>query len=462
MGFQNSILAGTNLVREAMQSEGFTAGANGWRIERDGDAEFNNVVIRGDIGGSFDGTIDSDDLQAESNNYNPGVSGWRIERDGDAEFNDVVVRGDISGTVDSADLDAESNNYNPGTAGWKINRDGSAEFQNITARGNITALDLECIAPLQAPASVRILTEEQLGGDGQATIHLDPGHSEAPAGTGRGDLPAQINTDYSGAANEPTRLELWAPSTKPSSGVGVPLNGCLIALRGAATNDAADEHQPTIVLNGIAYYSAIQLVNFGFKAPNAILLEAGSGGDVLAFCRTFLVRGNAVRDPHPSMTSLDPVDMDMTGGALYSMFRSSTNVKPASGGDAITGLTVMLDKERRYRIEAQTRARPTDPAAFQGLFGARIMVTDEDGSHNIAEDRAFLHPTSTSTLGTVMVQPVAHDYQVPNTQTNIMVQVAITAAFPGGGTEGNTEYRGSGDERFQHRIAIYDVGRAVT
>lgn len=49
MPFRNSILGGETLVRNAMQSEGFQSGANGWRIERDGDAEFNDVIIRGSL-----------------------------------------------------------------------------------------------------------------------------------------------------------------------------------------------------------------------------------------------------------------------------------------------------------------------------------------------------------------------------------------------------------------------------
>lgn len=49
MTFNNSILSGTVLARENIQSEGFVAGTSGWIIERDGDAEFNSIVVRGDI-----------------------------------------------------------------------------------------------------------------------------------------------------------------------------------------------------------------------------------------------------------------------------------------------------------------------------------------------------------------------------------------------------------------------------
>lgn len=49
MTFNNSILAGTTLARENIQSEGYVAATSGWIIERDGDAEFNSIVVRGDI-----------------------------------------------------------------------------------------------------------------------------------------------------------------------------------------------------------------------------------------------------------------------------------------------------------------------------------------------------------------------------------------------------------------------------
>lgn len=49
MTFNNSILSGTTLARENIQSEGFVAGSTGWIIERDGDAEFNSIIVRGDV-----------------------------------------------------------------------------------------------------------------------------------------------------------------------------------------------------------------------------------------------------------------------------------------------------------------------------------------------------------------------------------------------------------------------------
>jgi hypothetical protein len=61
--FTNSILSGETLVRDSIQSEGFVSGSTGWSIQRDGDAEFNDVTVRGslqvsDSGGTLDINVD--------------------------------------------------------------------------------------------------------------------------------------------------------------------------------------------------------------------------------------------------------------------------------------------------------------------------------------------------------------------------------------------------------------------
>lgn len=62
MPFSDPIVAGEELIRSAIKSENYSDGsdgnpATGWRISRNGDADFNNVYVRGDVdgeSGSFD------------------------------------------------------------------------------------------------------------------------------------------------------------------------------------------------------------------------------------------------------------------------------------------------------------------------------------------------------------------------------------------------------------------------
>jgi hypothetical protein len=50
MSFSNSVVGGVgNLVRDFIQSVGYAAGSAGWRISKDGTAEFNNASVRGSL-----------------------------------------------------------------------------------------------------------------------------------------------------------------------------------------------------------------------------------------------------------------------------------------------------------------------------------------------------------------------------------------------------------------------------
>lgn len=50
MPFSNPIVGGNDtLIRDKIQSENFVAGTSGWRIQRNGDAEFNNLLARGSL-----------------------------------------------------------------------------------------------------------------------------------------------------------------------------------------------------------------------------------------------------------------------------------------------------------------------------------------------------------------------------------------------------------------------------
>ena len=104
---------------------------------------FNNgeALTAGTIGGI---TINNANI---SGNYSAGVSGFLIRSNGDAEFNDVTVRGTIEasdgliGDIDIGSTYIQSTNYaaNPTTAGFRINSNGAAVFNEVTVRGTISA-----------------------------------------------------------------------------------------------------------------------------------------------------------------------------------------------------------------------------------------------------------------------------------------------------------------------------------
>lgn len=69
MPFSNPLVAGNTLIRESIESEGFQTGIQGWSIQRDGDAEFNDVSIRGELSVSGSDTTEiSIDTDPTNNN----------------------------------------------------------------------------------------------------------------------------------------------------------------------------------------------------------------------------------------------------------------------------------------------------------------------------------------------------------------------------------------------------------
>lgn len=83
MSFDDNATAGETLVAGSIHSPNFASGSSGWTINRDGSAEFQNVLVRGTITGStiigstiIGGTIIGGDIQ--STNYVAGTSGFDL------------------------------------------------------------------------------------------------------------------------------------------------------------------------------------------------------------------------------------------------------------------------------------------------------------------------------------------------------------------------------------------------
>ncbi|MFA5759246.1 MAG: hypothetical protein WC942_07830, partial [Clostridia bacterium] len=148
-----------------------TTAGTGWKIDSTGDAVFNDVTVFGTLyssGGNIAGWDINEGYLANGNivlntsgeiytaNYNHRISGWKIRWDGFAEFNEVLVRGEIeSGSgniggwlITETTIESEgetgiimdstgsigSKNFVIGSEGWKIFDDGTAEFNHIIIR----------------------------------------------------------------------------------------------------------------------------------------------------------------------------------------------------------------------------------------------------------------------------------------------------------------------------------------
>lgn len=139
------IRAGHIKTTEFIESEGFVTGTTGWHIDGDGNAEFNEVVIRGTLIAGSGSQIGYDKITSatgqadlviggsgsiESLDFDPGVAGWQIMGNGNAEFNDVVLRGDVvSSNWDGSDPPNLSAGPDSATAGMAIDAaTGRAQF----------------------------------------------------------------------------------------------------------------------------------------------------------------------------------------------------------------------------------------------------------------------------------------------------------------------------------------------
>lgn len=127
INFENPLTAGTVLVRSDIRSQNFQPGVAGWRTEADGDAEFNNVIIRGatTTGGAtlyYNGTpglhtlimsvAQEDGTDEYGNNYLAGIATYKA--DGITTYHQDLL-GDV--LIGAGDLSASGQfNFNPGNA----------------------------------------------------------------------------------------------------------------------------------------------------------------------------------------------------------------------------------------------------------------------------------------------------------------------------------------------------------
>ena len=151
-------------IAQTLRSANYVEGTSGWRLDRDGNAEFNNVVVRGTIyasSGEIGGwTISSTKLvggDAELNSAGKLILGsgndvcvidatdatyrlwagnatassapFRVGKDGSAYVQSLTITGE-----------SKSSNYSAGRRGWHITGDGDAEFNSIIIRGELRAV----------------------------------------------------------------------------------------------------------------------------------------------------------------------------------------------------------------------------------------------------------------------------------------------------------------------------------
>lgn len=111
--FVNPLTAGTVLVRSDVRSQNYHTGTDGWIIQSNGNAEFNNLTVRGVFNGS----------------------NFTINSSGIFMYNGTPAAGNLIGSWTSASgTDSFGNNYN---AGFSIYQGASTQYL-IDTSGNLT------------------------------------------------------------------------------------------------------------------------------------------------------------------------------------------------------------------------------------------------------------------------------------------------------------------------------------
>lgn len=138
--FRNPIVgAGDTLIRNAIQSADYAAGVSGWRISRDGDAEFNDVLVRGEVEARNGNAFIRLDPSAPQLAWNPDDTAYI---DGFLNFIDIAGNG-----VETVITGGRQAGQGAPSLHWLSNALANGTFQiqaseteidgNVTVNGNV-------------------------------------------------------------------------------------------------------------------------------------------------------------------------------------------------------------------------------------------------------------------------------------------------------------------------------------
>lgn len=200
MALKDPILAGEQLIPSGIRSENYAAGVSGWRIAKDGSAEFYGVVIRADL---------------ESANFAAGVAGWRLQSaSGDAELNQATVRGTL--TV-GGDNPATLAPFVGNTVALSLSSGGGEEA--APARISNVYQFIDDVGAGESMSQLRVASSND--NQGASLIDFEPPGDIAGAGgrfkfySGRAGTPGQVVFMNSDMAADDTVL--WVQSRRDAS-----------------------------------------------------------------------------------------------------------------------------------------------------------------------------------------------------------------------------------------------------
>lgn len=344
----------------------------GWRILGDGSAVFNDVAVRGTIIAGAGSDVGFDAVSAGTNtaalvigsggdmrssNFSAGAAGWQIKGNGDAEFNNVEVRGAIhaeSGTITGA-LAAGNGVYigtpvdaglDDGWSGIALEHDGSTTVTALMRLGNRTlfrvnhggttslSFDTNGNPPLSIKGPVTLDGRLQAGNGVEIGTPVDSG-----------------NTDWSGINLSPSNNNVFMRD--PSGRVLFRVN------HGGTESISFDSaSSPALTITGTIESSVFQTASSGER------LEI-RGDDDEAFIRFFESGGSEVASMgfnvpgfNPQHAVFETPNLSGHGITIFAAGTGGVNISASSSVVAIQGNNHVLTSGFR----AHTSNNPSAPA----------------------------------------------------------------------------------------------------
>lgn len=334
MPFKDEVTAGEQLVYTAIRSENYAPGTAGWRIAKDGTAQFVGVTI---AGGSL-----------QSANYVAGTAGYKLNgTTGDAELNAATIRGTL-----------RSGNYVAGSAGYRLDgTTGNAELNQLVARGEI-ATDVAGNARVRMfdstgtppPAGVGVVELYSAAAD-----ETDPARIrnygiggfptlvvESPETAIGGRWTLNLPSDYIASLDGPSGAEIVLPIVKIPSCPDVNLSttggGLVLGFSGSGIHMALDANEiqamdasvfPTVA-------STLNLQNEGGLTHCGGSLQVDQGFS----CNVIAVGQAAITPTANVISSVAVTGLGLESGKAYRAVATGNSSVPGEQG--ITGALYMV------------------------------------------------------------------------------------------------------------------------
>ena len=293
-----------------IQSENFISGSSGWQIKGNGDAEFNNLTVRGDvISSNWDGVSEPTQVGADVT----ATQGFYLNSDeGVAQFQGIYADAlEIRGNSELiGNLTLFGDMIVGPVAGGRIQMLGDSG--NITNADGFLDLDPNNVSLFSFPADLALAGQNSLYSLG------DSGELRVRAGS---QVSLQVPAGSSRLTVQSTLIQMFTAVTMSSS----------LTVTGALNVDGPVDIDNTLnVLNNAIFQNTLQVVGSTVLAGCSVTSLAMGGGQITGADEIQCAAGNA-GDPAYTFSTATTTGMYLNGGALAWSTAGTGRIQVGSG-----------------------------------------------------------------------------------------------------------------------------------